>query len=329
MYKKLLIALASLGMVFASITSFADTKVRGIYINQSTMENTALLKQLIQESKAVGINTFVVDLASVTKNYKKNIDLIKDNGIRYVARIVVFPDGGKAHQIKSKAYWEQKYKLVETAVGFGANEIQLDYIRYSSKQPASAQNAKDVKQVIQFFKNKLAESKVPLQIDIFGEVSYKESPHIGQNIQLFADTIDSASPMVYPSHYHPYQKHSKEPYETVYNSLTALKKQFNHNPPFKLIPYIESSNYHYKWSSAQKSAYVVSQIRATEDAKADGWYVWSPSNAYTSLFNGLKNRNVAKNEGTKSDNIKKESPKNITNPNNNNKNMQKDKVVMQ
>lgn len=269
----------------------ASATVKGIYINQGTLENSAKLNEIIRESKAVGINTFVVDLAKVTRNYQKNINLIKQNGIRYVARIVVFPDGGRAQQIKSTEYWRSRGKLVDTAIKMGADEIQLDYIRYSSKQAPSAQNAKDVKEVIKFFKQQTAMHKIPLQIDIFGEVSFKESPRIGQNIQMFADTIDAACPMVYPSHYHPYQSHSKEPYKTVYKSLEALKSKFNNgNTPFKLIPYIEASNYHYRMNSAQKSKYVLEQIKATEDAKADGWFVWSPTNSYTSLFNALKNR---------------------------------------
>jgi hypothetical protein len=281
-------------LIVAVLALFGATSaiatVKGIYINQGTLEHSAKLNGIIAESKAVGINTFVVDLQKVTRNYKKNIDLIKSNGIRYVARIVVFPDGGRAQQIKSKEYWNNKAKLIDTAVQMGADEIQLDYIRYSSKQPASAQNAKDVKQVIQFFKQRADSHKVPLQIDIFGEVSFKESPRIGQNIQLFADTIDGACPMVYPSHYHPYQTHSKQPYQTVYKSLVALKSKFDNGTPFKLIPYIEASNYHYKLSSTQKSKYVMEQIRATEDAKADGWYVWSPTNSYSSLFTALKER---------------------------------------
>jgi len=272
----------------------AIVKSKGIYINQGTLEKTDYLKFLIQESKAVGINTFIVDLEKPTRNYQKNINLIKSNGIKYVARIVVFPDGGRPGQIKSVAYWEKKFNLVKQAVEFGADAIQLDYIRYSTKQPPSSQNAKDIKQVIKWYKQKLAAYNVPLQIDIFGEVSFKESPRIGQNVQVFADTVDAVCPMVYPSHYHPYQQHSAEPYKTVYKSLTALKGKFNNNnPPFKLNAFIEASNYHYRWSSAKKSVYLLAQIKAVEDANADGWYVWSPTNKYNHLFSALKGKTVA------------------------------------
>ncbi|MBS0288416.1 MAG: hypothetical protein JSS07_00090 [Proteobacteria bacterium] len=288
MLKNIISVLVLPFLVYSAIT-WAAPKTKGIYINQGTLENSSRLRYLIDESKAVGINTFVVDLQKTTKNYQKNIDLIKSNGLRYVARIVVFPDGGHAKQIKSNSYWEDKYKLVENAISYGADEIQLDYIRYSTKQSPSPQNAKDVKEVIQFFKDKLNAKGIPLQIDIFGEVSFKESPRIGQNIQLFADTVDVVCPMVYPSHYHPYQKHSAEPYETVYKSLTSLKSKFD-KMPFKLNPYIEASNYHYKWSNAKKTSYIISQIKAVEDANADGWFVWSPQNHYDNLFAALKSR---------------------------------------
>lgn len=289
--KSVLLTIFSLILTILSGNVNALPKTKGIYINQGTLEDTKRMTYLINQSKAVGINTFVVDLEKPTRNYQKNINLIKSNGLKYVARIVVFPDGGRANQIKSTAHWDKKYKLVESAIGFGADEIQLDYIRYSTKQPPSAQNAKDVKEVIKYFKQKLAAKGIPLQVDIFGEVSFKESPRIGQNIQLFADTIDVVCPMVYPSHYNPYQKHSAEPYETVYKSLTSLKGKFEQNKtPFKLNPYIEASNYHYKWSNAKKVGYIQSQIKAVEDANADGWFVWSPQNHYDNLFNALKTR---------------------------------------
>lgn len=291
MFRKIFIAINTFLILLICGQSYAATTIRGIYINQGTAENSALLSQIIRDGKAVGINTLVVDIEKPTPALQKNMKIVKSNGMRYVARLVVFPDGGRAVHVKNPAYWEKRLKLAETAIGYGADEIQLDYIRYSSKVPPSPQNAKDVKQVIKYFKQKIAAHNIPMQIDIFGEVSFKESPRIGQNIQLFADTIDAACPMVYPSHYAPYQTHSKQPYQTVYKSLTALKKQFDNNkPPFKLIAYVEASNYHYKWSSAQKSAYVLSQIKAAEDANADGWYVWSPQNVYASLFAGLKNR---------------------------------------
>jgi len=120
--------------IFAAFntTIYANNLVKGIYLTQGTAENTTYLTYLIQHSKAVGITTFVVDMELPSKQLQKNVALIKNNHLNYVARIVVFPEGGKHEQIISQAYWEKRYKLVQTAVAYGASEIQLDYLRYSA-----------------------------------------------------------------------------------------------------------------------------------------------------------------------------------------------------
>jgi hypothetical protein len=152
-----------------------------------------------------------------------------------------------------------------------------------------------VYQVIKWFKTKTNEQKVPLEIDIFGEVSYYPSMHIGQDIELFSDTVDGVNPMVYPSHFWPYQTYSAEPYKTVNNSLNALAGKFNDKPPFKVHAFIEAANYHYvkKTSNAEKQKYLLEEIHAVEDAKGTaGWYVWSANNVYDNLFEVLKNNKI-------------------------------------
>lgn len=258
---------------------------RGIYLTQYTLENTAFLQNLIKRAKASKIDTFVVDMELPSKRYRDNIALVKENGIKYVARIIMFPGGAKPGELTDTRIWEKKYALVKQAIEWGAAEIQLDYIRYSSKQKASPQNARDVLEVIAWFNKKLEAQDIPLQIDVFGITSFGESKYIGQNIQMFADTVDAICPMVYPSHYWPYQYHSARPYETILDSLKRIKKQFGGNMPIKLIPYIEMANYHYpNMSREKKIAYIKAQIKATKDAGADGWYAWSAHNRYDNLF---------------------------------------------
>lgn len=268
---------------FSSSSVFA--KVKGIYLTQYTFENTAFLTYLIQHAKASGIDTFVIDLEKPSKRYLENLDKLDENNIKYVARIVMFPDGGTPSVIKSPEQWQKKYKLVKQAVDWGADEIQLDYIRYNTKQKPSPENAKDIYAIIKWYKTKLAAEGIPLQIDVFGIASYGESKYIGQNIKMFSDTVDAICPMVYPSHYTPFDKHYKTPYETVYNSLTNIQKQFEDKKmPMKMYAYIELSNYHYRMSKAQKLAYIKAQIKAVDEANADGWYAWSPHNRYENLF---------------------------------------------
>lgn len=283
--------------VFCAVTP-AYAKVKGIYVTQWTLENTQYFNYLIKNAKASGIDTFVVDLEKPSKRYKTNIALLHENNIKYVARIVMFPDGGTPEQVRNPDYWQRKYALVKQAIDWGAKEIQLDYIRYNTKQPASPQNAKDIQKIISWYKNKLAQQNIPLQIDVFGIASFGESKHIGQNIKLFSENVDAICPMVYPSHYEPFAKHYATPYETVYDSLTAIQDQFDNQMPIKMYAYIELSNYHYPMTREKKLAYIRAQLRAVEHADADGWYAWSPHNRYDNLFyvlqNPVKGNDVAK-----------------------------------
>lgn len=276
-----------------TMASGALAGVKGIYLTSYSVENTTFFNYLIKNAKASGIDTFVVDYDGPSKRFNQNIALLKENNIKWVARIVMFDGGGTREQIKTPEIWQKKYTLVKQAVDLGANEIQLDYIRYNTKQKPSAENAKDILTIIQWYKNKLASQNIPLQVDVFGIASYGESKYIGQNIQMFSQVVDAICPMVYPSHYTPFAKHYATPYETIYDSLTRIQDQFEHDKtPVKMYAYIELSNYHYKMTKDQKIAYIKAQIRAVNAAEADGWYAWSPHNRYENLFHVLQNEKL-------------------------------------
>lgn len=277
------------------LISAASAWDKGIYLTQYTIENPEKLDYFIREAKAADVNVFVIDHDYFSSRYAKALAKIKAAGIKIVTRVVVFSDGGNAQQVKSQEHWQKVYKYIDDAINAGTDVIQLDYIRYSSKQPANPQHAKDVYEVIKWFKTKLAARNIPLEIDIFGEVSYYPSMHIGQDLKLFANSVDGVNPMVYPSHFWPYEKYSAQPYETINNSLNALQDHFDGEAPFKVHAFIEAANYHYlkKTSNAQKQQYLLEEIRAVEDSdNAAGWYVWSANNNYDNLFQVLKNNKV-------------------------------------
>lgn len=271
----------------------ANAMIKGIYITQTTFEDNAMLSYLIKRSKKAGINTFVVDLEKPSKHYQNNVALLKQNNITYVARIIMYPDGGTAEQIASQAHWEKKFALAQDAINYGATQIQLDYIRYNTKQGASSQHAENILKILEWFKVRLAKQNIPLQVDVFGISSFGEEKHIGQSIPLFAKTVDVLCPMVYPSHFEPYKIHAVTPYKTIYDSMEAIRDQLDTDDlPFKLIPYIELSNYRYPLSKEKKLNYIYAQIQAVEAADADGWYAWSPNNLYDNLFTVLETRKV-------------------------------------
>lgn len=284
---KLKILLVLLSVIFAT-NVFAHQWVKGIYLTQWRVASNKRLRKYIAAAKKYGINTFVIDCEHDSKAYRRNIALIKENGIHYVARIVIFPHGGTDKQILSKKYWEKKYHLVELATELGADEIQLDYIRYRSSQNASPQNAENVHKVIQWFKQRLNAQHTPLQIDVFGAAGFGHAKHIGHNLKLFGYTVDAICPMVYPSHYEPYKKHAKTPYKTIASTLHALHAQFDCDTPCKIYPYIELSNYRYPLTHKQRLKYIYQELKAVEDSDVDGWFAWSPGNKYQILFDVLQ-----------------------------------------
>ena len=264
--------------------------VRGIYITQPMLEHTRKIKSFIRQAKPLGINTFVIDYYRMSRRYRQNIALVKRANIHYVARIVMFPHGALHSQVISHKYLQKRYRQIMQAVSLGADEIQLDYIRYRKTQRPSSQNAKNIYKVIKHVHDMLRGKRVKLQIDIFGVAAHSESYAIGQNVPLFAPLLDAICPMVYPSHYEPYRYHAKRPYETIYKSLTALRRQLRNFPDVKVYAYIELYNYRYPLSRQNKINYILAEMRAVRDAHADGWYAWSARNKYAILFYILRMR---------------------------------------
>jgi hypothetical protein len=275
------------GIARAATPGAGPFTTQGIYLQQGVAQSPKRLDYMINSSLRAGVNTLVVDLEALSSNYDKGVQRIQRHGLQYVPRITMFPHGGKHEQIVSRDYWETRWKLVSHALDLGAKDVQLDYIRYSSKTDPSPDNAIHVREVLRFFKKRINERGGRLQIDVFGEVAFAPSLHIGQDMALFAPEIDAVCPMVYPSHYEPYEEHARIPYETVYGSLTSLKRQMGEQQ-VPVFAYIELSNYRFKLTPAERVKYIRDQLRAVREANAEGWLAWSAGNRYDLLFEILR-----------------------------------------
>jgi hypothetical protein len=262
-------------------------RTQGIYLQQNTAITPKRLEYLMDNALDVGVDTLVVDLWSRQSRYKKAIDRIHERGLKYVPRITMFADGGNHEQVHDRAIWQERWNLAEYALELGAKDIQLDYIRYSSKNAASPQNALDIREVLRFFKKRINERGGRLQIDVFGEVGYGPSMHIGQDMSLFAPEIDVVCPMVYPSHYRPYEEHVLMPYETVHSSLMGIQRQMGASK-VPVLAYIELFNHRFKLTKEERVGYIRAQLRAAREAKAEGWIAWSAGNRYDILFDVLR-----------------------------------------
>lgn len=283
MNKFLLKVVLAILILFGATVNSAFAWVKGIYISDETLENTPRFTKILSQAKAAGINMMVIDFERPSARYRENIKLVKESGLRYVARIVVFPEGANDAQANSLEYRESRYQLVKQALAMGAQEIQLDYIRYAASQRPSAQNAQKIHQVIKWFRSRIP-ADIPLQIDVFGVAAFSSSVYIGQDLRLFADTVDAVCPMVYPSHFEPFKRYARMPYSAVRGALVALQRQFHGKVPFKVYPYIETYNYRYPLSPQAKLDYIEGELDAVEAGGANGWIFWNPHNMYDNLF---------------------------------------------
>jgi hypothetical protein len=277
-----------LAVLLCGLPVLAQAWEKGIYLSQNTAEDSKRLSYFIEEAKATGINTFIIDLIKPRPAYDKNIAMVQANNIKYIPRIVVFPHGANDEQMKSMSIREDRYRLIEHAVALGAKEIQLDYIRYNTKRAPLPEYTQNVHDTIKWFRDKLKVKNVGLQIDVFGETCFYPSKHIGQDVTVLAKTVDALNPMVYPSHFNPVAKFSKNPYETIYSSMVSLHKQFNNHTPVRVHAYIEMTNYRMPLSREKTKKYIYAQIKGAEDGGSQGWYAWSPGNKYDNLFEVLK-----------------------------------------
>lgn len=264
---------------------------RGIYITQSTAQNAQKLNYLIQESKKYSIDTFIIDVnAKPNAVFTRNVKNVIQNGIHFVARVVVFPNGGTHTQVLDKKIWAKKLMLAKAGAQLGATAVQLDYIRFRAENPPSPEKARKILTVVNYFKSELAPYHVSLQMDIFGVAALKPAHTIGQDVGILASAVDAFCPMVYPSHYEPFRVHAVQPYETIFRSVSALKKQLRNYPNVSIYAFIELYNYRFMMSHANKLKYIAAEMKATHDAGAHGWYVWSPNNHYAPLFEVLRSR---------------------------------------
>jgi hypothetical protein len=274
------------------------------------------------------------------KNLARTIEFAHARGIRVAMRIVCFADdilsrkrGDLAvqHVQKRPLYigWMdpsnevvQNYviDLATEAIDAGADEIQLDYVRYPVEHVENADfrlRERKLKrtEVIRDFVRRVhtvtQAHAVPLSVDIFGIVAEgvkTDIENLGQDPGLLARECEALAPMVYPSHYprgfHGYDEPGDHP-ELVRVGVSNLLNQIRkHKPRPKedgeskeravVRPWIQGMPWHAPSFGPQ---YIADQVGHADKAGATGWMVWNPGQDYTATWQGIplsaKNRRAA------------------------------------
>ena len=256
---------------------------RGIYVNLASLEDDEKLQGLLRAARAFRLECFVVDLWSARRSYRRAVSAIQDAGLKYIPRIVVFPDGGTEETVLRRDYWDRRWAAVETALELGARRIQLDYLRYRSDVEPDRQHAFDILEVLRFFSQRIRDRAATLEIDVFGDAAGGPSERIGQDLRLFGPLVDGVCPMAYPSHYEPHDVAWTMPREIVSSSVKSAKSQLGAAGP-RVTAWIEMFNFRYPMTEGQRADYVRKQLQGAALAGAGGWYAWSSTNSYGLLF---------------------------------------------
>jgi len=246
----------------------------------------------------------------------KTLATLRQNNIFPIARIVVFKDPFLAEKMPdwavkdingglwkdrkglywvdpyNKQYWDYIVAISIEAVQMGFQEIQYDYVRFTSDGNISRcrysfndGNAPEevIKEFLRYARAKLNPYQVPVSADIFGlVVSADGDLGIGQRFEKIAANVDIVCPMVYPSHYIPGNFGLKNPdlapYETVYHSLTDAQKRLREAglTTTGLRPWLQDFSLGSHYGEEQLQA----QIRAVNDAGLKEWIFWNPSCRY-------------------------------------------------
>lgn len=308
-------------------------------------EQTELNTMIIDIKNDAGEITYKVDLPlaqEIGADIRYVADMpaliqdLKDRGIYVVARIVAFKDPILAenkpeYAVKNRdgsvfhdnhdlawvnpyneAVWDYLIDVSKKAVELGFDEIQYDYIRFSTAEGIAdadfgkESEGKTRQEAINGFLTRAYETLAPMgvyvSVDVFGTIICNESDGrlIGQDYVEMAKHCDYICPMVYPSHYvdnaYGIKVPDAKPYDLIKAAVAdgeaklseaAEKDQLAHIA--KQRPWLQAFtaswvNGHINYGGQQ----LKDQVRGAKDAGVDEWLLWNASNNYDRVKSGLK-----------------------------------------
>ena len=251
---------------------------------------------------------------------------LKDKKIYLIARIVAFKDPYLAEQRKdlaikykdgtlyrdnngecwvnpyNKKVWRYLTDIAGQAAAAGFDEIQFDYIRFSTGSEISKVNfgkaaaKKSKEDIIVEFTKYAYETLKPLGVyvsaDVFGTIinSSVDAATIGQNYVEMAKNLDYICPMIYPSHFGEGNFGVKypdlEPYEIINKVLAASKLKLDQIPEdeHKAIvrPWLQDFTatwikHHMTYGSKE----LRQQIEGVYSVDYEEWLLWNAGCSYS------------------------------------------------
>lgn len=247
-------------------------------------------------------------------DFKALIKRLNDNDIYTIARIVVFKDpvlskkkpewsirnhDGSLWRDRTGITWVDPHNInvwnyaievSKEAAKAGFREIQFDYVRFPTDGNLKTikytdEGGSTKKEVIYNFlkyaNEELKEYNVFLSADVFGlTTTTLDDMGMGQQYELIAQEVDYISPMVYPSHYGPYNygfaNPNAHPYGVVNQAMIdGIKK--GQDMRAYLRPWLQD----FSLGQPKYGVHEVrEQIKAVYDNGHDEWIMWNAGNRY-------------------------------------------------
>ncbi len=285
-------------------------KARGM--NAVILDGKAYMGEITYPSKVdVAVKTKAIAGAPI-EDLARTIRFAHQRGVRVIMRISCFHDpwsAERAPELSIKGYWggpypvgwldpgderAQKYitDLVEEEIALGADEINLDYVRYPVQ--GGLGNAdfhlKDtgrtrISVITDFVKKVHAITQahhVPLSADIFGVTATgtrEEIEALGQDIALLSPNTEALMPMVYPSHYakgfYGFAEPGNHPEIIAIGTKGAVETAVTGHAVIR--PWLQAFN----WNSPEYSPkYLARETVEAKNGGGRGWAMWNPGGHY-------------------------------------------------
>ncbi|MDE5865642.1 MAG: putative glycoside hydrolase, partial [Lachnospiraceae bacterium] len=204
--------------------------------------------------------------------------------------------------------WDYLVEIGAQAAKDGFDEIQFDYIRFSTDANADSIDYGEEAELMtkeeaitgfaRYAYDKLHPLGVMVSADVFGTIIDNESDAeiVGQNYQEMAACLDYICPMVYPSHYsngvYGLDIPDKEPYDTVYQAMNESRKKLEtltlDEEPDEVARTagvrVWIQDFTATWLKGHISygpPEVRAQIQAIYDAGYEEWILWNARMNYT------------------------------------------------
>ncbi len=212
---------------------------------------------------------------------------------------------------QNKEAQDYAIELAQEALDAGADEIQLDYVRFpvhlSTKVamiPLPPERPAIIRDFVRRVKQVTVASNAALSLDFFGVAATGERGDIlalGQDIATVAPEADAISLMSYPSHYSKGYMGWPEPADHPEVVGMGNKAAIDQLKPTGAATVWRT------WLQAfplrvthYGPPYVVAQAKSAEESGGTGWLMWSPGCEYSAVWGGWpvvkKDQGVAAND---------------------------------